>query len=235
MYDQSLLLQTLSRFAVVLPARYDLPETLSELTESVTAVLGLCGSWVTMADAGELRFLTEVSQASAELARDHAQLHPFSCPCFDAYSKGEMIRVTDVRLESTRWPEFSASATRLAIAGVAAIPMRLADQVIGAVNLYSPEPRQWSDEDMAVAEVLADVATSYVVNASKLRQQEQLSEQLQEALESRVIIEQATGITASRRAISVEQAFQLIRSHARNKNVSLRVVSEAIVAVGLKV
>ena len=64
MYDQSLLLQTLSRFAVILPARYDLQEALSELTESVTAVLGLCGSWVTMADDGRLRFLTAVSQAS---------------------------------------------------------------------------------------------------------------------------------------------------------------------------
>ena len=180
--------------AVVLPARATtLQEALSELTESVTAVLGLCGSWVTMADDGRLRFVTAVSQASAELQRDHAQLHPFPCPCRDAYSTGEVIRVTDVREESTRWPEFSATATRLSVAGVAAIPMRLADQIIGALNLYSPEPREWSDEDIAVAGVLADVATSYVVNASKLRQQQQLSEQLQEALESRIVIEQAKG------------------------------------------
>ena len=235
MYDESLLLQTLSRFAVVLPARYDLQEALSELTESVTAVLGLCGSWVTMADDGRLRFLNAVSQASAQLERDHAQLHPFPCPCRDAYSIGEVIRVTDVREESARWPEYSASATRLSVAGVAAIPMRLADQVIGALNLYSPEPRDWSDEDMAVAGVLANVATSYMVNASKLRQQEQLTEQLQEALESRVVIEQATGITAQRHAVPVNEAYQLIRRHARNNNASLRVVAEAIVSVGLKV
>jgi GAF domain-containing protein len=235
MYDQSLLLQTLSRFAVILPARYDLQEALSELAESATSVLGLCGSWVTLADAGQLRFLTEVSQASAELARDHAQLHPFPCPCRDAYSTGEVVRVTDVREESTRWPEFSASATRLSMAAVAAIPMRLADQVIGALNLYSPEPRDWSDEDMAVASVLADMATSYLVNASKLRQKTQLSEQLQEALESRVVIEQAKGITSQRHAISVDKAYQLMRSHARNNNASLRVVAEAIVAVGLRV
>jgi GAF domain-containing protein len=235
MYDQSLFLQTLSRFAVVLPARYDLEEALTELTESVTAVLGLCGSWVTMADDGGLCFVTAVNQASAELERDHAQLHPFPCPCRDAYSTGEVVRVTDVRQESTRWPKFSASATRLSVAGVAAIPMRLADQIIGALNLYSPEPRQWSDEDMAVAGVLANVATSYVVNASKLRQQEQLSQQLQEALESRVVIEQAKGITSQQHSVTVEQAFQLMRSHARNNNASLRIVAEAIVAVGLQV
>jgi len=235
MYDQALLLQTLSRFAVILPSRYDVQEALSELTESVTTVLGLCGSWVTMADDGRLNFLTAVSQASAELERDHAQLHPFACPCRDASSTGEVIRVTDVRQQPTRWPEFSAFATRLSVAGVAAIPMRLADQVIGALNLYSPEPRDWSDEDMAVAGVLADVATSYMVNASKLRQQEQLSEQLQEALESRVIIEQAKGITAQQHALSIDQAYQRMRRHARTNNASLRTVAEAIVAVGLQV
>jgi len=235
MYDQSLLLQTLSRFAVVLPARYDLQEALSELTESVTAVLGLCGGWVTMADDGRMRFLGAGSQALAELEHCHEQLHPFPCPCRDAYSTGEVVRVTDVRQESTRWPQFSACATRLSIAGVASIPMRLTDQVIGALNLYSPEPRQWSDEDIATGGVLADMATSYIVNASKLRQQEQLSEQLQEALDSRVVIEQAKGITAQQHAVTLDQAYQLMRSHARNNNASLRLVAEAIVAVGLQV
>jgi GAF domain-containing protein len=235
MYDQALLLQTLSRFAVTLPARYALQEALSELTESVTAVLGLCGSWVTLADDEQLRYMAAVSQALAQLERDHEQLHPFPCPCRDAYSTGEVVRVTDVRRESTRWPEFSASATRLSVAGVAAIPMQLTHRTIGALNLYSPEPRQWSDDDMAVARVLADVATSYVVNASKLRQQEQLSEQLQEALESRVVIEQAKGITAQHNSVSIYEADQLMQSHARNNNASLRVVAEAIVAVGLQV
>jgi GAF domain-containing protein len=235
MYDESLLLQTLSRFAVILPARYDLQEALSELTESVTSVLGLCGSWVTMAEDGQLRFLTAVSEASAKMERDHAQLHPFPCPCRDAYSTGEVIRVTDVRKESTRWPEFSASATRLSIAGVAAIPMRLGDQIIGALNLYSPEQREWSDQDMSVAAVLADVATSYVVNASKLRQQEQLSEQLQEALETRVVIEQAKGIISQENSVTLDEAYQLMRSHALNNKASLRVVAEAIVTVGLQV
>jgi len=235
MYDQSLLLATLSRFAVVLPTRYDLQEALSELTESITAVLGLCGSWVTTADDGGLGLLAAVSQSSAELERDHAQLHPFPCPCRDAYSTGEVVQVSDVRVESARWPEFSAAAARLSMAGVAAVPMRLAGQVMGALNLYSAEPREWSDEDLAVAGVLADMATSYLVNASKLRQQQQLSEQLQAALDFRVIIEQAKGITAQQHAVTLDQAEQLMRRHARNNNASLRAVAEAIIAVGLKV
>jgi len=234
MYDQPLFLQTLSRFAVVLPGRYDLEATLTELTESLTSVLGLSGSGVTMADdGGRLRFVTAVSQASGDLERNQEQQQ--AGPCRDAFDTGEVVRVTDVRKESSRWPEFSATAARLSVAGVAGIPMRLADKVIGALNLYSSEAREWTDEDIAVAGVLADVATSYVVNASKLRQQEQLSEQLQQALESRVIIEQAKGITAQQKSVSVDNAYQLMRRHARNNNASLRVVAEAIVAVGLHV
>jgi len=113
--------------------------------------------------------------------------------------------------------------------------MRLDDKIIGALNLYSAQPRAWSDEDVAVAGVLADVATSYVVNASKLRQQEQLSEQLQEALDSRVVIEQAKGITSQQNSVTIDAAYQRMRAHARNNNASLRLVAEAIVAVGLKV
>jgi len=233
MYDQTLFLHTLSRFAVVLPAHYDLEAALSELTESVTAVLGLSGSGVTMADEGRLRFVTAVSQASGDLER--IQEEQQAGPCRDAYDTGEAVRVSDVRAESARWPEFAETAAHVGVAGVAGIPMRLADQIIGALNLYSPKPREWSDEDIAVAGVLADVATSYVVNASKLHQQEQLSEQLQHALESRVVIEQAKGITAQQSSVSVDQAYQLMRRHARSNNASLRTVAEAIVAVGLQV
>jgi len=233
MYDRSLFIQTLSRFAVVLPAHYDLEAALSELTESVTEVLGLSGSGVTMAEDGQLRFVTAVSHASGELERNQEEQQ--AGPCRDAFDSGEVVRVTDVRQESTRWPEFSATATRLNVAGVAGIPMRLADEVVGALNLYADEPREWSDDDIAVAGVLAAVATSYVVNASKLRQQEQLSEQLQHALESRIVIEQAKGITSQKNAITIDQAYQLIRGHARSNNASLRTVAEAIVAVGLRV
>jgi GAF domain-containing protein len=233
MYDQQLFLQTLSRFAVVLPARYDLEAALVELTKSIIAVLGVSGSGVTMAEAGRLHFVTAVSHASGELERNQEEFQ--AGPCRDAFDTGVVVRVTDVREEVARWPEFSAAALRVGVAGVAGIPMRLADEVIGALNIYSSEPREWTDDDISVAVVLADVATSYVVNASKLRQQEQLSEQLQEALISRIVIEQAKGITAQQNSVSIDNAYQLMRRHARNNNASLRVVAEAIVSVGLRV
>src|SRR5665648_580132 len=89
MYDQQLFLRTLSRFAVVLPAHYDLEAALSELTESVTAVLGLSGSGVTMAEEGRLHFVTAVSEASGELERNQEQQQ--AGPCRDAYDTGEVV------------------------------------------------------------------------------------------------------------------------------------------------
>jgi hypothetical protein len=106
---------------------------------------------------------------------------------------------------------------------------------VGALNLYSTEPRAWSDEDIALAALLADVANSHLVNASRLRLQAQLTEQLQEGMESRIVVEQAKEITADQNGITVEQAYQRMRRHARSNHTSLRVVFEAIVAVGLKV
>ena len=104
----------------------------------------------------------------------------------------------------------------------------------GAVNLYSSRPRHWTADDLEVAQVLADMVTAFLVNASKLRQQEQLTEQLQQALDSRTVIEQAKGVVAERKRIGVDEAFEQIRRHARTHHVTVRAVSEAIVGLGLR-
>jgi len=218
---------------VALPAHPDLEAVLGGLAQNVTSLLGLSGSGITMAADGRLHFATAGSDASAELARDHDRQHP--CLCRDACATGEVVRVTDMRLESTRWPEFSATATRLGVTGVAAVPLRLTDQCIGSLNLYSTAPRAWSDEDIDLAELLADVATRHLVNASRHCRQDQLAEQLQEALESRIVIARAKEIISDQHGITLDQAFQRVRRHARSKHTSLRIVAEAIVALGLRV
>jgi GAF domain-containing protein len=233
-YDLRPPVQTLSQSAMILPAHHDLKAPLSGLTQGLATVLGLSGIGVTVADEdGRLRLVTAVGQAAPELEGNQEEEQAGAGRA--AYDSGEAVRVTDVREEPGRWPEFSAAANRLHVAGVAGIPMRLADKVVGALNLYSSQPREWSDQDIAVARALADVATSHVINLAKLRDQEHLNDQLQEALNSRVVIEQAKGITASKHSVTIDQAYQLIRRHARNNNASLRVVAEAIVALGLQV
>jgi GAF domain-containing protein len=233
MPDQSLLLQTLSRFAQALPLSYDLEAMLSDLTDSVVAVLGLTGSGVTLAQNERLVFVSAAGEGLAELERTQEEFQ--AGPCVDAFTTGEVVTVTDLATISARWPEYSVVAGRLGISSVAGIPMKLADESFGALNLYAADPHIWREDDLHGARVLADVATSYLVNGSKVRQLEQLTEQLQHALESRVIIEQAKGVVANRDGVSVDEAFNRIRRHARRHNATVRTVAEAIVNVGLQV
>jgi hypothetical protein len=134
MYDQRLFLNTLSRFAMVLPARYDLEAALGELTASATSVLGLCGSGVTMTDDGRLRFVTTVTDASAQLERQSQR----NCTLARAEMHTPPVRWFGSRT-CERSPPVSQSSlqppARASVAAVASIPMRLSDKIIGAQPL----------------------------------------------------------------------------------------------------
>lgn len=152
----------------------------------------------------------------------------------DAYRGGEPVLVANLGDYPDHWPGFARRAIALGVVAVAAIPMRLDDTRLGTLNLYTTSRRDWSDDDVTAARVLADVATSYLARASELDRSRRVAEQLQEALSSRVVIEQAKGMLAAERDISVDQAFQVIRSHARKRGASLRTVATAIVNLGLR-
>ncbi len=233
MFDQAFFLRTLSEFARALRSGYDLEPVLAELTASATAVLGLSGSGVTWANNGRLRFITAVGSRFEEMERVQEQHQ--TGPCHQAYELDDVVTTPDVREVPNQWPEYAAAARRLGVAGVAGIPMRLGDRPVGVLNLYDDKPRDWSPDDLAAAGVLADVATGYVMNATALRHERQTTQQLQHALDSRVVIEQAKGIIANHHGITVDEAYQRIRRHARSHNANLRVVAEAIVRLGLRV
>lgn len=129
---------------------------------------------------------------------------------------------------------YARAARQAGIAAVAGIPMRLDGERIGVLALHNANPRDWPEEDLDAARVLADVATCYVISASRLDRQRRVSEQPQEALDSPVIIEQAKGVLAAQHGISVDSAFELLRRHARNRNATLRAVANAVVNLGLR-
>ena len=233
MYDNRLVLETLSGFAATLVRPYDAATVLDELNERVTATLGLAGSGVTLLQDGVLRFVTAAPDSAVEM--EQTQQAQKQGPCLDATRTGEPVSVEDLRLEAQRWPEYAATAARHGIGSVAGIPLKLGGTSVGALNLYATGVRAWEPEDITAATVLADMATSYLVNASKLDQHRQLNEQLQLAFESRVVIEQAKGIIANEHGATMDAAFALIRQHARNHNASVQTVAEAIVHAGLRV
>lgn len=232
-YDRDLLLSTLSGFTRTILAPYDLNAALEDLAEGATEVLGLAGAGVSLIKDGWLSYATCIPSGLAAL--EQAQEQTQTGPCADAYRLREIVSVPDLSLHAHQWPDYWAAGAETGVVAVAGIPMHLDDTMIGALNLYSARVRDWSDEELAIAQILADMATGYLINASQLSQQQQLNEQLQQALDSRVIIEEAKGMVAATHRISIEAAFELIRGHARNRNASLRAVAEAIVNLGLRV
>jgi GAF domain-containing protein len=233
MSGQSFFLQTLSGFARTLTGPYDLDVVLGELTEHVTTVLGLAGSGVSLMQDGRLHFANAVNPAAVDL--EQAQHDYGRGPCLDAIHTGEIVAIADIEQRSGGWPEYVQVARRHGVHSVAGIPLTLVHDTIGALNLYSREHREWSIEDLLTARVFADMATGYLVNASKLDQQRQLNGQLQKALDHRLVIEQAKGVTANAHNTTVVVAFDLIRRHARNHNTGIQAVAEAIVNAGLRV
>jgi GAF domain-containing protein len=232
MHDQLRLLRTLSAFTADLVSDYDIEDVLERLAERVTDVLGLVGSGVSLDVDGRLTFVSAVTGQVAQLERLQESLQ--RGPCVESCYSGEIVAVGDVRRCEDRWGDYAELAVSLGVVAVAGIPMRLRDEGIGALNLYAGEVREWSAEDLAAAQALADMATAYLANASRLRQQVDLSEQLSRALSSRVVVEQAKGVLVEALGVGVDEAFQRIRTYARNHNTPLHTVASMVVETGLR-
>jgi GAF domain-containing protein len=231
-YDHQLFLRTVSDFAGLLLTPYDVDATVQGLSERTTEVFGLAGSGVFLLVEGRVVFDTAVPESLAplELAQGESQ----EGPCVQACRTGEVVAVADLARKSEGWDQYRAAAAALGIGAVAGIPMSLRNCVVGALNLYSYEPREWSEADLEAVQVLADMCTGLLINGSQVRQQEQLNEQLRLALRTRVVIEQAKGIVAHAHDETVDQAFERLRKHARDRNAPIRAVSEGVVELGLQ-
>lgn len=223
---------TLAGFARTLAHGYEITDVLHDLTDRIRTVLGISGAGVTLVRGDRVSFVTSDSAVMADL--EQVQEEHQEGPCVDSVRSGEVVSVADLTGSAERWPAYAERAAALGIRAIAGIPMRLNGSTIGAVDLYDSVPHQWSDRELATARVFSDIATSYVINASQLDQQRRTAEQLQQALDSRVIIEQAKGIIAAHHQISVDEAFKVLRKHANDHHASLRATAEAVVNLGLR-
>jgi GAF domain-containing protein len=227
------LLIVLRQFARRMADRFEVDDVLYELCDHVVTVLGATGAGVAVVNAkGELRFVTATSQLVVEMERvqeEHQQ-----GPCVEAFHSGQ-IRVVADAAQLEQWPTYRDTAKELGLTSVAGVPLALNGRSVGALNIYSAEPRDWSEDTLESASVLADIATSYVLRAGELAQAQELNAQLQHALDSRVIIEQAKGSLARDHEISVDDAFELLRGHSRQTNTPLREVARAVVNLDLEI
>ncbi|UFU07540.1 GAF and ANTAR domain-containing protein [Ruania halotolerans] len=218
-------------FTEKLVTPYDVNEALLDLAEKLTELLNLAGSGVTLGVDGQVRAATAVPPpltALEQFQEDHQM-----GPCVTAYRTGEVVTISDLDAEVS-WPGYHDVAAQVGVRAVAGIPMKLAGTTVGALNMYHAEPHSWVESDLLAARVMSNMATAYLIHSSTLNQKTELSAQLQHALDSRVLIEQAKGVLAQTHAISMSGAYELLRGHARSHGLKVRAVAYEVVENGLR-
>jgi len=226
--DGELLSQTFVELTDTLVAGFDVIDFLHVLTDRSVQLLDVSAAGLLLADPrGELR----VVAASSEAARlvELFQLQNDQGPCLDCFRSGRPVAAADLVAAGARWPRFAPAARQAGFAAVQALPMRLREQVIGALNLFRADPGTLTPADIRIGQALADVATVSLLHERSMRHSDALNEQLQTALNSRVIIEQAKGKLAERFGVDMDQAFSLLRDRARTSNRGLSDLARAFV------
>jgi GAF domain-containing protein len=222
------------KVADTLVADFDIIEFLAMLSEYGVDLLGVSACGILLADAeGRLNLVA----ASAEQARvlELTQLQNAEGPCLDAYRTMSPVTCADLATADDRWPAFAPAALAAGYTAVHAMPMRLREQAVGAFNLFSAVPGPLDDETLELAKALADVATIGILHERAIRRQEVVAEQLQVALNSRIVIEQAKGVLAERHQLSIDHAFTTLRRYARVNNLKLAEVARAVAAGELSI
>ncbi|MET0525628.1 MAG: GAF and ANTAR domain-containing protein [Nocardioides sp.] len=214
--------------ADTLVADYDVIEFLHSVAGHATEMAGASAAGLMLTDLdGRLQYMG-ASDESARLL-DLFQIQHEEGPCLDCFRTGTQVSETDLAAARTRWPAFAEVALAHGVYSVHAFPMRLREQVVGALNVFGSESRGLEPDEGRVLQALADVATIAIIQERLIRQAEVLTEQLQFALNSRVVIEQAKGAVARSLGVSIEDAFDLMRRHARRRRVGLTDLASTIV------
>jgi transcriptional regulator with GAF, ATPase, and Fis domain len=226
--DTDLLSDTLVELADTMVAEFDVIDFLHLLTDRSVALLAASAAGVVLADPrGELRLAAASSEEAGLL--ELFQLQNDQGPCLECFRTGRPVTAGDLTGSAQRWPRFAEAAAASGFRAVEALPMRLRDQVIGALNLFRAEPGPLDPADLRIGQALADVATIGLLHERNVRRGEAVAEQLQAALNSRVIIEQAKGKLAERLGIDMDRAFTMLRDYARNTNQHLTDVARTFV------
>ena len=196
---------------------FDILEFLHGLTGHCVQLLDVDAAGVMLADPKGQLHATAASSENARLL-ELFELQADAGPGLDAYRSAAAVVNTDLAANQDRWPRFAEAAHAAGYASVHALPLRLRAVIVGVLNLFCANSGTLSDADAHVGQALADVATIAILAQRERHQAEQLAGQLQRALSNRVTIEQAKGVLAERRGVSVDSAFTLLRDHARSHN-----------------
>lgn len=214
------LIEAFVEAADTLVADFDVIEFLHTVARRCVQLLDVDAAGIMLADQHGQLHATAASTESARLL-ELFELQADAGPCMEAFRTGAQVVNADLGASEERWPRFAEAAQATGFVSVHALPLRLRTTIIGALNLFCARPGDLGEGDVRTGQALADVATIGILGQRGLYQAELLTSQLQNALSSRVTIEQAKGVLAERRGISVDEAFDLLRRYARNHNLHL--------------
>ncbi len=223
------LAQVFVELADTLTENFDVVDFLQTLTDRCVEMLGADAAGLMLTDQrGGLTLMA----ATLERARvlEVFELQVQEGPCLECFTTGKAITNVELVEANKRWPVFTPAAVEAGFGATHALPMRLRGQVLGALNLFTDEQVRLSDTDLEVGQAMAHVATIGLLHQQNTREQTVLSEQLQTALHSRVVVEQAKGALAARTGVSVGEAFTRMRARARNNQMALTDVATAVIS-----
>jgi GAF domain-containing protein len=212
--------------ADTLTTDYDMVDLLHTLVFECAGILAMESGGLMLADGnGHLQLMTSTSEA-ADLV-EIMQLAAAAGPCIDCFRTGAAVSVGEIS-ESEQWPEFRTAAMGQGFRSVLATPMKLRGKILGTMNLFGTAGGEVSARDAAVAQALADVATIGLIQERVIQDGHLVEGQLHRALDSRIMIEQAKGVIANELSLSMDAAFNLIRKYSRDRNLTIRSVSEQV-------
>jgi len=217
--------ETFVEFADTLVDDFDVISFLDRVCTRCVELFSVDASGLLLRDQrGELRVLAASSEESRLV--ELFQIQSAEGPCLDSIKAGQQVyAVTEAEIRQ-RWPKFG-ERVQGQYASVYALPMRLRTEVIGGLNLFAREPAALQPADVRIAQALADTATIGLIQQRAQREAKVLGQQLQTALDSRVIIEQAKGIYAERNHCDMGEAWNALRNHSRRHNIALHDLAEA--------
>ena len=225
---EATLAKTFVELADSLVADFDVVELLTLLADRCVDVLDVAAAGIMLANsAGELRVMASSSEAMRVLELFEVQSQ--EGPCLDSYRTGQPVVNQDLATVNGRWPLFAAEALGAGFHSVHALPMRLRGTIIGALNLFRTDQGEMTQADVDAAQALADVATIGILQHRGAVEAQVINEQLNHALNSRIVVEQAKGMVAEREGLDMEQAFARLRNHSRNHNVRLVDVAHHVI------
>jgi GAF domain-containing protein len=222
------IVQTFVELADTMVDHFDVIEFLHRLVERSLELMDCAEVGLLLANAtGSLQVMASSSERSEAL--ELLQSRNEEGPCFECYRGSSPVFSEDLAVDSDRWPTFAPAAVRQGIRSVHAIPMRVRGHTIGALNLFRAETGRLPERDMQLGQGMADIAAVALIQERAMRETRGVVAQLQGALNSRVLIEQAKGVLAERCRVSVDAAFVSMRGYARTHNSRLSDVARDVI------